>query len=219
MDRAGVRVLAMIASLAMACGDDVVEQPDASTDDGGVDIDTDAGENVSALEIEWRTSPKLDDDPKGAWELVLTHAKFSLEDVRVVGDAATLMKSSLELDFKGEERPVLRFSSAPPGLYASLIGRIKSYELRGTIVVDSETVEFEIKDEPPGALSFQVQLQGVEVVPGETERVRIDIEVDDVIEEIDWTMVGEVDGVLTIDGDSAEVEAVRDELAEQFDFN
>lgn len=215
MVRAGVGALALLTALFAACGDGDARSPDASTGDGGAG-GSDGGDGLSALELEWWTDPQLNDDPEGPLDLVVTHAKFTLEDIRVAGDAATLTRGSAELDFSRDDSPTVRFAPADPGFYASVIGRIAAYQVRGTIDWQGQTREFRIDDEPGQEPTFAVQLQDVEVLPGETTVVPLEIELDRVVEEIDWSMVEIEDGAFQIDRESDVIGEVREELAEAF---
>lgn len=215
MVRAGLGALALAVLLVPGCGDDDPTLPDAGEGDADVgDVDADTG--VSALELEWKLDPRLNDEPVGPLRLVVTEARFSLEDLRVVGDADVLQRSSYELDFERDDAPLLRFAPAAPGIYASFVGRIKAYRVRGTIELEGEEWEFEISDEPPPSVGYAIPLQNVEVLPGETERVKLEIEIERVIEEIDWSMVEVDDGVLEVEKDSDVIDDVRDELGDAF---
>jgi len=217
MARAGVSALALMASLAFACGDGGVTSPDASDGDGGAG-GADAGEGVSALVLEWKTDPALDDSPTGPLDLVVTRAEFYLEDLRAVGDAAVLTRSSFDLVFGGEGKPTVRYAPAAPGLYSSLIGRIHRYDIAGTIVVDSETYELRIHEEPRPEPSFDISMNE-RVLPGMTTTVKLEIEIGHIVEEIDWSTVDLDEGILDVDHEFARIADVREEIVDAFQLD
>jgi len=221
MDRAGAAAFVLLASLAIVaggCGDG-----GTPVVDGGATLDArhadgpDSAGRGSALELEWRTKPRLGDAPKGPWAIVITDMTLSLQDVRVVGDAATLTRAAFVVAFDPIEEawPVLRFAPALPGLYARLVARVVTYEVHGSLEVGDERREFVVVDEPPAALTFDVPLGGVELEPGKTSRARLDVRIGAALDEVNWAFIEPVEGVLMIDGESEQIRELREDLVER----
>jgi hypothetical protein len=223
MDRAGSRIALVSAVLACACAcgtGDVLPDAGDSDGDGGASIDAsgDGGGDLSALEIEFRTDPEIPGAAGGPLEPTFDHAVFQLANVRAVGDVAALMRDEFNLEFEDRDRPKLLYASAPPGVYSTLIGRVVSFDIDGTVRVGGETEEFEIKEAPTGQHNFVIMLEGATVEAGMTTRVEVRIHLRDIVESIDWTMVESEDGKLEVDDDYPDFDAVLDQILASFEL-
>lgn len=217
MDRAGLFAALVGAVLAFGCDKGEIAGPDAG--DGGMNnMIPDAGDDVSAIRIEWRTEPEVPASSWGGpWDATLSRATFRLEDLRVVGDAAILERPELEMEFIERDRPVLEFKPAAPGMYSTFIGHIDSYEIEGTVRVMGQDRDFLIQDDPPSSTTFVVQLGNTNVEQGKTRRLRVNIELDDFIDDLDWSAADEEDGLLVLSDDM--LDEAREEIAEAFDLD
>jgi len=216
MDRAGLCAALVSAVLVVGCGNGEVLGPDARDGDGdsGVPGTPDARQgDVSALELEFRTDPEIPKDDLGApWQASLTKATFRIEDLRVVGDAAILEDPELELEFTERQHIIQRFSPAAPGMYSTFIGRIDHYRIEGTVDIGAGDQDFRIDDNPDASTTFVVLLGNVSVGAGETVKLRIDIELEDFVNEIDWANA-ELDDDKLVPEDEEEL---SEEIAEAF---
>lgn len=217
MYRAELFAALACAVLALGCDTGEVTGPDARVDDGdgGVnpgDPDARPGD-VSAIELEFRTDPEVPTDSLGSpWAATITRVAFDLDDLRIVGDAATLNKADIDLEFTEREHIKQLFAPAAPGMYATFIGHIDRYEIEGTVDVGGSTEDFRISDTPSASTTFVVQLGNVDVAAGQTKSLRIDIELSDFVNGIDWDNAENEDGTL----EPANEESLRDEIAASF---
>ncbi len=220
MDRAGLYAGLLCAVLVLGCDTGEVTGPDAGNGDGGMNnMIPDAGDDdVSSIEIEWRTDPEIPAQDLGApWDATLRRATFHLEDLRVVGDAAVLERPEFEMEFTERDRPVLEFKPAAPGMYSTFIGHIDSYEIEGTVRLMGEDRDFRIQDNPPSSTTFVVLLDNTNVEEGKKRRLRVDIALDDFINELDWFDADEEDGTLVLSDDM--MDGAREEIAEAFELD
>ncbi|HUS67858.1 MAG TPA: hypothetical protein VMZ28_25155 [Kofleriaceae bacterium] len=209
-------------------------EPHAGDGDGGP---PDAGMASAGLVLEFRGDPTLPAELGGEFDAVLDAVRVDLEEVRAIGDSAPgderTTRAAVELDWyaageeeeEGEEEtdanndPVrVTFADAPPGLYSLVLAQVVRYRVRGTVVVDAETREFEIDDEPPSDLAISVDLDGLVLEPDAIREVELAVAVADAVAELRWDEVTpDGDGDLKVDeNDGEHIAPVRDAVEQAF---
>jgi hypothetical protein len=212
MARACFAAALLGSTLAIACDTGEIPHADAGPGDGDGGVtpgDDGGGGGEAALEFEWRTMPSVPGSSGGPWDATYDRVLVRLADVRAVGDAALLSRAEFEMEFTEDERYVLRFDQAPPGMYATLIGHVAEIQVEGTVRVGPQTEDFEIDDQPPPATSFAAPLGYAVVEAGKTERIKMRIDIAAVVDAIDWSAVEKEDGTLEVSTGDDEVDAMR----------
>ena len=212
-------IAGMIGALVLATGCPGPSPPgiDAGDDDGG-NPDDDSGLPAGGLTFDFVADPSLPTDPDGAALVVISKARYQLADVRAIGDAAPgddrTSRSSFEMQL--EQAPVrLPFPEAPQGIYSFLLADVVSYEIEGTVQVDSgsdagvDEIAFEIHDQPPD-LELSIDLAGL-VVGAQPVTCVIEVDLRRITREIDWASE-EPDGEdgIEIEYDHPDIDKVRD---------
>lgn len=213
-------------------------EPHTGDGDGGP---ADAGMTSAGLVLEFRGDPTLPAELGGDFDAVLGAVRLDLEDVRAIGDSAPgderTTRASFQLDWyaegqDGEEEreeetgdanndPArVTFADAPPGLYSLVLAQVVHYRVRGTVVVDAVTREFEIEDDPPSDLAISVDLDGLVLEPDAVREVELVVSVAAAIAELRWDEVTpDDDGTLEVDEDDGEhIAPVRDAVEQAFDL-
>lgn len=130
----------------------------------------------------------------------------------------------MELGFAwsdAEQRPTaIEFDDAPTGLYSQVAivfdgGSNDAYEIRGQVVVDSQTWEFRIED--ADALTFNVAIDEM-VSPGETAEIPLRINFMHALDAVNWSDVDVSDGRLELDQAGSQMPAFRAKLIESFEI-
>jgi hypothetical protein len=202
---------------------DASPDPGADGSGGGGDAAPAGG-----LTFDFRSKPKLpphgDGEAGGPWDAEIDAAMIVLRDVRAIGDAAPgsgeTTADMLTLTWLADDKELLVFSDAPPGIYSLLRAQIVSWDVTGTVDVEGEDeVAFHITDTPSMSLSVTVPMN-VTLAANDDETVRIDIELEDVIRDIDWDDAPEDDDdTLLINASYSEIDDVRDNLSEAFELH
>lgn len=208
-------------------------RPEPGDGDGGP---ADAAMTSAGLVLEFRGDPTLAAEVGGDFDATLVSVRLDLEDVRAIGDSAPgderTTRSSVELEWHGEEEeeeedgeadnePVrVTFADAPPGLYSLVLAQVVHYRVRGTVVVDAVTREFEIEDEPPSDLAISVDLGGLVLEPDAIREVEIAVSLAGAAADLRWDQITpDGEGNLRVDQDDAEhIAPVRDAVEEAFEL-
>lgn len=208
---------AAVAGLLSACnpGDtDPPAVPDAPDSSG-----------TSGLIIEWSSDPS--EWPSASFNgISLRRARFSLESLRVVGDAAPgdprTTASSLAINWDDQEKPAsITFDDAPPGLYSQValvfdgMSDNDSYSIQGRVLVGGEDYEFRIEDSEP--LTFNLAIDE-RLDPGEQAVIRLRVNFVGALQAIDWSKVDSSDGRKKVEDDDEELAAFRTKLIESFEI-
>lgn len=129
----------------------------------------------------------------------------------------------MELGFAwtdAEQRPTaIAFDDAPTGLYSQVAivfdgGSNDAFEIRGQVVVDSQTYEFRIEDTV--ALTFNVVIDEM-VSPGETAVIPLRINFNHALDSVNWASVDVSDGRLELDTSDPQMPTFRAKLIESFE--
>ena len=214
MRRAGIIILSCL--LYSGCTpEDVGYRPDA-----GARVDAMPG--TAGLVFRFGSTPAVPGsvDDSGSIELHVEEAELLLERVRAIGDSAPgderTSVEAFSLDWE-EGLEELRFPRALPGVYSQLLGDIASYEIEGTIDMEEGTWPFQIS-ESAADIPFFVSLDQIALDPGMTREIEVIIDLSEVLRQIDWDAVPvDEEGVRRVDGDSEQIESVRQKLEESFE--
>lgn len=175
----------------------------------------------SGLVFAISSDPAPGEDVGGDFSPVFHEAEIDVENLRAIGDAAPgderTSIASLEVEWEEEDMVYVRFTQAPPGLYSQLLGEIVSYEISGTVVVNSETKEFRVR-ESSASIGFSSSLSEVNLEPNMVLEVPVEVKLRGVIHAIDWanTPVDE-EGTLVVDESSERISEVHGKLKEAFE--
>ena len=203
---------ALVVALVAACHSD-----DTTTPDG--DIDGDAG-----LTVRWSTRP-IDWPADLGSNVTLESAQFALDSLRVIGDAGPgdlrTTKDAFDLRWRAGEDPPedIKFDSAPTGLYSQIALQIDgnvvedSYELKGTVVVNSVLEDFVIEDTSPLPINLSIEKS---LSAGATATIDIEIDFAHLISAVDFSTLDESDGALRLDEGDPGIVELRKKLVESF---
>jgi hypothetical protein len=226
-----VAALAVAAACAAVGNGCTVEPPpgadsgaDPGDDGGGPGEDGATGQ--AGLILEFRSTPPVPADLGGEWDAELEEVRFDLRNVRAVGDAAPgderTSREELRLDWRdgedddGRSDPVqVVFNQAPPGLYSYVLAQVDDYRISGTCEVTDSEYDYDIDDQP-SSLDITIELGGLNLEPGTTRTVVIDVSVASAVVDTDWAAVEPEDGELEIDHESDQIEAIRQRVVAGF---
>ena len=118
-----------------------------------------------------------------------------------------------------------KLDDAPTGLYSQVAivldrdtsgsGSEDSYEIEGTVVVNSQLWDWKIED--TGALNFNVGIDEM-VSPGETATIPLRINFAHALDSVDWATLDVSDGRLELDQDDTQMPTFRSKLIESFEI-
>ena len=211
--------------LAASTGCDV----DSVTADAGVNPGDDgsAGSDAATtggLTFDFRSKPKLPPfgagDAGGSWDAKIETATIVLGDVRAIGDAApgsgATTRDMFTLTWVTSDREELVFANAPPGIYSLLRAQIVSWDVTGEVDIEgAENVPFHIADAPSMSLSLSVPIL-VTLASNDDQTVRIDVNLDDIVEDIDWDEIDLDDGTLDVTSMAPDINDIRNKLTDAF---
>ena len=184
-------------------------------DVGGPDAATSAG-----VELRWVTRPATVPGTVDS-DLDLTSATLHLRNLRLVGDAGAgdprTTLANVDLIWRAGAAPSpVAFPDAPPGLYARLLSDLDrgaapfAFELTGTVATDDDEREpFAIRDTAPLAIDADF---AIDAAPGVRTAIVVRVELDAVVEGLDFEAAPVVDGVRLIGPGDPQLTAVRDKL-------
>jgi hypothetical protein len=199
-----------IASLALLAAAAGCPADDTTTPDAG----------GTELRVEWTGQPQSLPAAVSS-DATLDRAVLQTHDLRAVGDAGPIDLDRETLEWARGIAPTPDVvEGAPPGLYSRLLFELEgdddtegyAYELVGTVRVGSTTRPFTIRDRNDLSLSidFSIMLRA-----GAGARVPVRVELDKLVEAVDFTQVPVVDGRYLVE-DGAQLSAVRDRLRGAF---
>jgi hypothetical protein len=212
--------LAALAGLLIGCAPPApsIGGSDAGSGDGGeLPHDGDAGDD-GGLQLRFMAQPRPPARLGGVYEIVLDSARLRLEDLRLIGDASTgQVGTEIALDWPiaGEE-PIVHFDDAPPGIYSNVLATITNFDLRGTLTLDDDTVDFRIADDTR-PITVTIPLQDVEVGGPTIRTIDLAVLLDSVVLGIDWAEADESSDEIRIDDESPEIAQVRSALTRMID--
>lgn len=203
---------AVVAGLLSACHTDDTAVPDAPATD------------TTAMTVQWATKP-------GSWPgvikdgITVDSARFAFDSLRVIGDAGPgdlrTTARTFETRWEKDRDPptTLVFADAPTGLYSQVALQLdghlvdNSWEIRGTIQIDGNDVEYRIEDD--AALPVTLSIDKMKS-PASAVQVTVSIDFVHAIDSVDFSKLEYDSGHLELDSGSAAMVEFRKKLAESF---
>ncbi len=181
----------------------VGQPPDPLGPDAGGDADADVDDPTDArLAFEFGTDPAVPGPFPGPGAPSVREIRFTLRDVRAIGDAATGSDTridSFDLRWQGGDSPGFELDAAPPGMYSSLLARVVEFEISGTVTIDGAVESFEIEDdEVVDTLGIPLSIQ---LAPDESRVVTVTFSGDGLFDGIDWASLPIEDGKRVLESD------------------
>lgn len=178
------------------------------------------GDVPTGLTITWESKPEQIPGA-GSSGIRIERATFRLANLRIVGDAGPQTLAALTLEWSAGVAPAdLPVAGAPSGLYSRCIfdlapaGTAYAYELVGTVQINDMTRPFTIRDTGTTAISIEYSIM---LPPGSEAEIPIEVDIDQIVDAVDFAQVPFQDGRYLIDDGSAQLTVVRNELAIAFD--
>ncbi len=205
-------VRGVLAVLLVGCDTPLLHGTDAPAGDTG------------ELAVTWSATPELPGPI--ASDIIVRSARFGLERLQVVGDAGpgdprtTRTRFAIAWDATRPER--ITFPDAPPGLYSRItfdLGATEgssSYEIRGETQINGSWKQFHVRDTAGVRISFacEAMLQATsDAVVG------VRLRLDHVLDEVDFEIVEDRDGVLELDDADLQITDLRTRLSEAFELD
>ena len=191
---------------------------DAHLFGGGDDEPPPDGTKPSGLTIEWESRPETIPGQSSSG-IRIEAAVFRLANLRVVGDAGPLALGELALEWSTDRSPTdLILADAPSGLYSRCLFDLVSpgdfaYEVTGTVDEDEQATPFTIRDRETASISIDYSIM---LAAGGEATVPITVEIDELVNAVDFTQVPKQAGQLIIEDGSPQLARVRLELARAF---
>ncbi len=210
-------VLAVAACGGGDGGDNGVPTSDAaSSSDGAASLD--AQPQQSGLAVTWTAQPTI--PGPFATSVTISTVKLKIARLEVIGDTGsgtgtTTMDYEANWSMNGTPIPIA-FFFAQPGLYSAVSMQIDgkvvdpSYEITGTALINATTEPFKITDTM--MLAVDVTGYSVALTPGASEDVPLRVDLQPVINAIDFSMLPVVGGVRTMNQSTPGIAAVRTAL-------
>ncbi len=209
--QAAVRTI-FVGGLLCACHVSPMHSPD-----GGDDHPDATG--AAGLSVSFATQPTVPGSPKDG--VTIEEVTFKMLSMSVTGDAAQVSTpSEIDLTWKAGESPdTVVFASAPTGLYSKLSMRMdgqlldNSYWINGHATVNGTTYPFKIYDRD----YLEVYLYSDEMLaPGGSVTIPVLVELDQAVNDIDWTLVDNENGTLVLDTFDSYMVTFRANLTQSF---
>ncbi len=197
-------------------GDDGNGTSDASSfSDGAASSDSQLS---TGLTVTWTAQPMIPGPFSG---VTVSTVKLRLARLEVIGDTGSTSGTTLndfDVIWSSTTSPFpISFFSAEPGLYSKVSLQIdgkvvaRSYEIRGSVVINGTTELFEITDTSP--LAVDVSGYNVTLTAGQAVEVPIYVDMDNVIDAVDFASLPTVGNVRTMNQTTPGIAAVRTALA------
>lgn len=171
----------------------------------------------TGLTVTWTAQPML---PGRFSDVTISRVKLRLARLEVIGDTGSSSGTTLtdfDVIWSATTTPLpISFFSAEPGLYSraslQIDGKVvaRSYEIRGTVVINGTTEPFEISD--TAALAVDVSGYNVTLMAGQAVEVPIHVDMDNAIDAVDFASLPTVANVRTMDQMTPGIAAVRTAL-------
>jgi hypothetical protein len=187
-----------------------------------VGADADSSVDVATseqLRVAWTARPDPIPGSAGS-NTTVEHAVFRTRDLRVIGDVTPAPLARFALEWGTGVPPMARaFPDAQLGTYSRLLFSLDpgsdrfSYEISGHTEVQNVTYAYVIRDPQPAsvALDFTITLP-----PGGAATIPVRVEVDKLVNRVDFRQVALVDNQLVVDDTSSQIAGVRNQLAQAF---
>lgn len=214
------RPIVLLALLLAGCPSNPPGGQDAGPDGG---IEPDGGS--SGLIFEFVDDPAL---PVNEEDVTVTDMELSLKDVRAIGDSSpgtgpTYLDMHVLSWEGGADASRIVFAEAPTGIYSLFATQLvptvlasHSYRIRGTVLLDGEVVEFEIRDEVP--LDLDLELGTLELEPGEDVTVRVRCDLAEIALSLDWAAQPRDGDRIRIEDDSPLIDEIRAQVEDSFEI-
>ncbi len=191
--------------------------PTTTTDpDASVTIDVPAS---GQLRVAWLARPDPIPGPSSS-NATIERAVFRTRDLRLIGDVTPAPLPRLALDWAGGVSPAQSaFPDAQLGTYSRLLFSLDpgsdgfAYEISGQVEVEGVRFPYVIRDPQPASIALEFV---VTLAPGGTAVIPVRVEIDTLINRVDFQKVTPIDGQLIVDAASSQLAAVRDELDDAF---
>ncbi|WP_152629521.1 hypothetical protein [Haliangium ochraceum] len=175
----------------------------------------------AGLAFHFASAPSLPGDAGGKYDALIEDARFGLVQVRAIGDSATgenTSRDSFDLAWTGGGgEDELSFPQAPPGIYAQLLAEVIRYDIYGTLELDSGRVPFRLSQENSAGIALSVSLGALELEPNMDRVVEIAVNIDDIVDAIDWDEVAPDEaGRLRVGGSSPQGGELHEAIADSF---
>lgn len=176
------------------------------------------------MTVQWSTEP-------GAWPgviadgVTINSARFAFDSLRVIGDAGPgdlrTTARTFEVRWEKDRDPpaAIEFADAPTGLYSQVALQVdghlidNSYEIRGTIQVNGNDVEYRIEDD--GTLPVTLMIDKMKS-PGSAVTLVVDVDFVKAINSVDFSKLENDNGHLELDSSSTGMVEFRKKLVESF---
>jgi hypothetical protein len=176
------------------------------------------------MTVQWATEP-------GAWPgvigdgITIDSARFSFDSLRVIGDAGPgdlrTTARTFEVRWEKDRDPpsAIEFADAPTGLYSQVALQVdghlvnSSYEIRGTIQISGDDVEYRIEDDE--ALPVTLAIDKMKS-PAAAVRLQVDIDFVHAIKSVNFADLTNESGHLELDSESQGMVDFRKKLVESF---
>jgi hypothetical protein len=199
------RVAPLVCLLALAaCGGPHTGDDDGGTPDGNV--------AMSALVFQFE-APDLGTQ---VGDVTVDQIVLNLHNARATGDTDTSSVDRAQVSLDGSTVPEVRFDEVQSGRYGLFEFGIEraqdgaaSWTMEGTVASDSNR-DFLLEDEQ--GLSISLPLGALDLEPGKTATITVDVDVGSLCSDVDWTMVDTHDGDYEIDNDSSQMDGIRTNL-------
>ena len=195
-------------------GDDNAVTDASSFNDGSASMDA---QPSTGLTVCWTAQPAL---PGQFSEATLLAVKLRVARLEVIGDTGSTTGTTMtdfDVIWSATTTPFpINFFAAEPGLYSrvslQIDGKVvtRSYELRGTVVINGTAEPFEISDTT--ALAVDVSGYNVTLMAGQAVEVPIRVDMEKVIEAIDFASLPVIANVRTMNQTTPGIAAVRTAL-------
>jgi len=202
-----LRIIFAVAVVTAATGCFVGEDPPPGDDDGGG--------GGGGLTIEWNGHPgTIPSEPSS--DITIDRAVFHLDDLRLVGDAGPIDLDRDQLEWsRGVVPTALPVMGALPGLYSRLLfeldgsddGEVEyAYEITGTVKVNDTFRPYTVRDTGDLALSLDFSIM---LPAGGAATIPVRIEIDKIINVINFSQVSQQDGRYLVDNSSPQISNLR----------
>jgi hypothetical protein len=177
--------------------------------------DGDDGGGGGGLTIEWNGQPStIPSEPSS--DITIDRAVFHLDDLRLVGDAGPIDLDRDKLEWsRGIVPTALPVMGALPGLYSRLLfdldgsddGEVTyAYEITGTVKVNDSFQPYTLRDTSDLTLSLDFSIM---LPAGGIATIPVRIEINKVVEVINFSQVSTQDGRYLVDDTSPQISNVR----------
>lgn len=209
----------LLLAAAAACGADGGDSP--SNPDAPPASDA---PNAASVRVTWTSMPPIPGPIKN--DIDVATAAFRLAQLQIVGDGGsggttTLDDILLEWSPDHSMPPMLTFEQAPLGLYSKISFDVvadasrAAFDISGAVKIGAVTEPFRIYDTEP--LDIEIDGYDVELEPGRSVQMAVQLDLKPVLESLEYEQFPLIGGVRTLGPADAQINDVRDALADAFE--